>query len=370
MYHEPNRNCAIVQLCPYRIPMSDRRTIPSLDGLRALAVLSVVAGHSQSPILDSPWFAVVRNGDLGVIFFFVISGFLISHLLLSELKTTGHIQLGRFYARRSFRIFPPFYVYLAAVAGLGLLQLVPVDLKSLFASATYTWNYYPSAQGWALGHTWSLSLEEQFYLLWPLCLACFPLRTCLAATITVILISPASRVLTYFLLPELRGHINMMLHTHVDAILFGAFLALSRNLAAFPRLLQVAQSSRAVALAGIYLVIQPALSAWGRGKYALPLGMTLDAAACSIILLYAMDRPARPLGRLLNSRVLTHTGRISYSIYLWQQLFTGPYTGNFPLNVVWIFLCAEASYWLVELPSFRIRDRLLTSNSAPSTPVQ
>jgi peptidoglycan/LPS O-acetylase OafA/YrhL len=110
--------------------------------------------------------AACSAGELGVHVFFVISGFLITGLLMEELALSGRISLSRFYLRRTLRIFPAYYAYLAIAflaAVAGWVQLAPHDLMH---GLSYTSNYYPS-RSWFLGHTWSLSVEEQFYLLWP-----------------------------------------------------------------------------------------------------------------------------------------------------------------------------------------------------------
>ena len=210
--------------------MSKGRSIPSLDGLRALAVLAVVFAHSNSPLwVRFPWLEPVRNGGLGVTCFFVISGLLITKLLLNELDTDRRISMGRFYARRFFRIFPPFYVYLAVVGILSLIHFAPVDLKSFLYAAAYLRNYAVHPFVLVLEHTWSLSLEEQFYLLWPACLFFFRPRTCLWIALGAIVISPVLRVGTYALVPTMRDHINMMLHTRLDAIMVGAFVSLAQH---------------------------------------------------------------------------------------------------------------------------------------------
>ena len=92
------------------------RSIPSLDGLRAFAVATVILGHTQSRLLDHARLEPIRMGALGVTCFFVISGFLITGLLIKDTETRGNVDLRRFYIRRAFRIFPAFYVYLLVVA--------------------------------------------------------------------------------------------------------------------------------------------------------------------------------------------------------------------------------------------------------------
>lgn len=335
-----------------------KRDIPSLDGLRAFSVIAVILGHSQSTFLDRfPGSQCFRNGGQGVTVFFVLSGFLITHLLLKELNRKGSINLKTFYVRRTFRIFAPFYAFLLVIAILSALHFVAATGLQFAAAASYTWNYVPTGEGWILGHSWSLSLEEQFYLLWPACMAYFSKRTNLRIAIAVILLSPVSRLLTYELWPSMRTHIDMMLHTHLDAIMMGALLSLLLDMKLWERTLNLATRAWApfLALGFLFFVDTPAVIHF-RGTYSLLIGFSLRNLAVAILLLYSVFRYDSWLGKVLNLRFIRHIGRISYSLYLWQQLFTGPYTRLFPLNVVWIVLCAELSFYLVERPSLRLRD--------------
>ena len=348
--------------------MENSRTIPSLDGIRTFAVLFVILCHTESPFLDRiPLLHVFRIGSLGVNLFFVISGFLITQLLLKEADKTGTISLHRFYLRRSWRIFPAFYVYLAVAMLLKLQHASLFTWTSLAGAATYTWNYNPLVDGWLLGHSWSLSLEEQFYLVWPPAIAFLSRRVCLRLAGLVILLSPLIRIATYVFVPSLRGRIDMMLHTHLDAIMLGCFLALAASLAEFPKLRARISSPWAAAAGALYaFYIAPILEARYRGSYYLTLGMTLTAFSCAAIILYAVTRSQSPLGRILNNPVVKHFGVISYSLYLWQQMFTGPYTRWFPFNVLLIVACAEASYWFIERPSLRLRDALTRPRTRPA----
>lgn len=347
------------------------RSIPSLDGLRALSVFVVIVGHTRSALLDRiPFNASFRNGSQGVAVFFGISGFLITHLLLKELRREGRIDIKRFYLRRTFRIFPPFYVFLLVIAILSLLHKVQVSATGMLAASTYTWNYIPLPECWILGHCWSLTLEEQFYLLWPACMAFFSRRTNLSISVGVILLSPLSRVITYYAWPQMRGHIGMMLHTHLDTIMTGCLLSLVIDMNIWPRFRKLALHQAAPVAAIIFLlaVDTRAEQHWA-GGYRLTMGYSLENLAIAVLLLYVVFRHESPLGKLLNLKFLRHMGTISYSLYLWQQLFTGPYTRSFPLNILWIVACAEISFFLVERPSFRIRDliqRRLSSVSVSS----
>jgi peptidoglycan/LPS O-acetylase OafA/YrhL len=340
--------------------MSIQRSIPSLDGLRAVAIMLVIACHVQASFPSVlPLIFIERCGSVGVDMFFVISGYLITHLLLKEVDKTGQVRLGRFYIRRAFRIFPPFYAYLAVVAIMRCLHPVLFTWGSFASAATYLWNYNMHADGWLLGHTWSLSLEEQFYLVWPAIVAFLPKRSGLKFALIVIALSPVVRVATYFLFPPLRGHIDMMLPTHLDTMMVGCALALTSNLKVYTKFLSACAKPVWVAMSGLLLVVvTPVLEEHFRGAFYLPLGITITSFACGCILLYSIRNASSLLGRFLNLPWLRHIGVISYSLYLWQQLFTGPQTRLFPLNIVLIVLCAELSYWLVEQPSFRLRDYL------------
>jgi peptidoglycan/LPS O-acetylase OafA/YrhL len=320
----------------------------------------VILGHTHSKFLDRiPFNLVFRNGSQGVAVFFVISGFLITHLLLKELKREGQISLKRFYLRRTFRIFPPFYVYLLVVALLTVFHVIQVHASSLVAAGTYTWNYAPVrwSADWALGHCWSLALEEQFYLLWPACMAFFGRKTSLNIAAGFVVFSPVSRIVTYYVWPEMRGHLGMMLHTHLDTIMTGCLLALMIDMDICQRFRRVALHPASPIAAILFLAaVDVSASLRWRGNYTLTAGFSLENLAIAVLVLYVVFRHESPLGKLLNLKWVRHLGTISYSLYLWQQLFAGPYTRIFPLNVVLILLCAEASYFLVERPSFKARD--------------
>jgi peptidoglycan/LPS O-acetylase OafA/YrhL len=339
------------------------RNIPSLDGLRAISVLMVLSNHMSGELL--PIIPFVPNwlyaswGTCGVQAFFVISGFLITHLLLKEWNATGTISLKRFYLRRAFRIFPPLYAYLAVAMVLTVSGVFPGHPRAFLVAATYTWNYQGGGSE-ILEHMWTLSLEEQFYLLWPAALLLLAPRRCVRLAIWVILLSPVSRIVTYFLMPDRRQGLIAMLHSGLDTIMFGCLLALLWRDPSFNKLIRPFARGWVAALAASFALIGgPVLQFYFRGSYGLVFGVSLTALCLSLILVYAVRIPESALGRLLNARVLRHIGVISYSVYLWQQVFTRANSARiFPWNIPAIFLCAELSYWVIERPSFRLRDHL------------
>jgi peptidoglycan/LPS O-acetylase OafA/YrhL len=339
------------------------RNIPSLDGLRAISVLMVLSNHMsvelQRIIPFVPYWLYNFWGTCGVQAFFVISGFLITYLLLKEWNVTGTISLKRFYLRRAFRIFPPLYAYLAVAMVLTRLGVFPGDPKAFLFAATYTWNYHPGGSEILL-HMWTLSLEEQFYLLWPAALLFLAPPKCVRLAVWVILLSPVSRIVTYFLMPNHRESLIAMLHSGLDTIMFGCLLSLLWHNPSFNALIGPFVRGRVAALAALFALIgSPVLQFYFRGSYSLVFGVSLTALCLSLILIYAVRIPESTLGRFLNTRVLRHIGVISYSVYLWQQVFTRANSERiFPWSIPAIFLCAEASYWIIERPSFRLRDRV------------
>jgi len=213
--------------------ISDKaRNIPSLDGMRAISILLVIAGHSTQHFgrwIKIPGPTYILFAHTGVSVFFVISGFLITSLLLKELDEAGTISLKRFYLRRAFRIFPPFYLYLGIIFVLTVAGIFQVPLRAFFFAATYTSNYYFGGGGAFVGlqHLWSLCVEEQFYLLWPAVLLLLGKRRATYCAIFLIFISPLSRVLTYFVLaPQHRAMVDRMFHSSIDTIMFGCLIAL------------------------------------------------------------------------------------------------------------------------------------------------
>jgi peptidoglycan/LPS O-acetylase OafA/YrhL len=158
--------------------------IPYLDGLRGYSILTVVIAHCLQSVHLPQWLMPAKllfgNGVLGVDIFFAISGFLITTLLLREWQQSGSISLRAFYERRVARIFPAAYTYIAIIAVLAMIGVVQIRWDAFFAASFFTWNYGTLLNLFAgskdiqlFNHFWSLSLEEQFYLLWPGCLLLF-----------------------------------------------------------------------------------------------------------------------------------------------------------------------------------------------------
>jgi peptidoglycan/LPS O-acetylase OafA/YrhL len=339
--------------------------IPSLDGLRAISIAMVLAGHAASGIpalRDRPLLLyTVFNGSRGVNVFFVISGFLITSLLLREDRLTGRISLRQFYIRRAFRILPPFWIFLGTIVLLWKLGAFETRWAHLAVAFTFLRDYI--AGDWWTGHSWSLSVEEQFYLLWPAAMVLAGRRRSLWIASGLIVAAPAIRVLSHLFVTGRFGPIEFfMFHMRVDSLMFGCALALVQN---SPRLDGFAK--RVLNWPGMllalcfFLFLSGYLNYRFQGYYLLPFGYTFEAITISYLLLYFVRSPDSVGGRLLNSRFLVHVGVISYSLYLWQQLFLTDLLrsrlSNFPVNLIAAFVAAELSWRLVEQPALRLRQR-------------
>lgn len=351
-------------------PLSGR--IPSLDGLRAVAVLLVINGHLQGALDNPVWSAINRpipTGDFGVLIFFVISGFLITTLLSRELDRDGRIHFGAFFKRRSLRIMPAFYVYIAVIVTVAWTTgIFEVTWSNALAAATYVLNYLPFNDSWQLGHAWSLSIEEQFYLLWPVTLALFGVKRAMWVALAGIVGIPLIRIALLLYAPEHPLAAVDRTHIRADALLIGCLLALLWHRSeSFRRRAGRAVNSPLPLVALLWLPVSAlARREWGQ-DWSFTVGYTVDTLAVALLLTWLVSHPQGRVGRAFNGRVLTRIGVMSYSLYLWQQPFLwDEITGvlaNPAVRLACIFIAAELSLRFVERPFLRLKDR-----SAPSAP--
>ena len=351
------------------------KRIPSLDGLRALSILLVILQHTLQTFAATrpvPWYAYIpANGALGVTIFFGISGYLITSLLLGEHEKTSRISLKAFYLRRVYRIYPPLYAYIAflvVLAALGRLHLTPLNvLAGMFLFG----NYVPASTVWPLEHTWSLCIEEQFYLLWP-----FVLMVCLrrpgiagrelAAKVALglIVLSPFVRVVGRTVAPSFNT--PAAFHMMADSLMFGCLAALLQGNARFEAFYRAA--TRPWWLPFAVLLVSGTLGTRYLNYWNYPVGFSLNGLCIMLMLLWLVRNPESVLGRVFNHRVVVHIGVLSYSLYLWQTFFLHHNTpavlgGNtllttWPVSWLAILLTAEASFHLIERPLLRVRNRL------------
>ena len=350
--------------------------IPSLDGLRAVSILLVVGLHtlqtlgSRGVVPESLY--VIFNGAAGVYTFFEISGFLITTLLLKEAEKRGSVSLSGFYVRRAFRILPPLYLYISTVVLLAHFGILRVYWIDVWGSAFFFRNFTRGLT-WSFEHLWSISLEEQFYLVWPFVLV-YCLRTRGVAgrmkaawfPAAVMVLSPVARV-------ALRKSQDVTLHgwsVHLfkfDFIMFGCLVALLQHTPRFEAVYRACTRVWWVPLATILLC--NVLSLRFLNYFDLTIGFTLSGFAIAMFLLWCTRNAETLTGRFLNCWPMVKLGVLSYSIYLWQTLFLNerngplfawmPWLGRFPGNWLGFMVVGAASYYLIEQPSLNVRDRVI-----------
>ncbi len=311
---------------------SDQRYMPGLDGLRAIAVLAVIAFHEQ--------FSWAPGGLLGVGLFFTLSGYLITDLLLSKWVSTGSLHLGNFWARRARRLLPALFVMLIVVTGwvtlFGRSHLASLR-GAVAAAATYSSNWYlivvnqsyfsRFAPPQPLDHLWSLAVEEQFYLLWPwlllLGLLCVRRRGASGIrwlVLPTLALAAASAIAMYLLYHPAVDPTRVYegTDTRASGLLIGAALAMlwpsSRAAKAgkvTSRLLDVP------AVAGLAVI---ALMIWRVGQYSpfLYRGGLVVLSVATAAVVAAVACPASLVGAALGWRPLRWIGVRSYGIYLWH----------------------------------------------------
>jgi peptidoglycan/LPS O-acetylase OafA/YrhL len=328
------------------------KRIPSLDGLRAVSIGMVLLGHLDGVrYFPRALYHLTHFANFGVRVFFVISGYLITHLLLKEHGKSGRIDLAEFYRRRAFRILPPAYLYMVVViVAYGRL----FSWQNIVTGFAYLTSYFISTTPWPLGHLWSLSVEEQFYLLWPLALA-IAFGSRMKFALYAVLAAPVLRVVFY--LVGWRD-IGYYFPTVADAISAGCLLAIVwPALRRFDRYLLSPAAIVAPFLAGA-IALLPELGGPGiPNRIYYVLGLTIMHACIAVSIYNAVMKR----WRWLNSSAMVWAGTISYSLYLWQQPFLNRndqvhWWTAFPQNLVLAFLFAAASYHLVEQPFLRLRD--------------
>lgn len=341
--------------------------LPALDGLRAIAALIVVFNHSGYSWVPA---------SLGVLAFFVLSGFLITWLLLKEHARTGDVSLKKFYARRSLRILPAFYVYWFLVVGSRLLLSRPLDGSQAIASFFYVNNYYQAIYGdpnTSLSHTWSLAVEEQFYLLWPLAfLVLSKCPTRMAKTLAAFILFVWAYRIALHLSGVPQHYVYEAFECRADQLAIGCLLAVvlwQRRMGGFWKAL-CNHPSLALATVSL-LVLSSALYSYYSTPYRDTIGFIVEPVLVGALIVQLVALPAGSPGwAFVNVGWMRYLGRISYSIYLYQQLVPNysaklhlPPALELALSTAVTIALASLSYYLVERPFLRLKDRFEVSRA-------
>jgi peptidoglycan/LPS O-acetylase OafA/YrhL len=324
------------------------RHYPELDGFRGLAVTLVVLGHVFLFSLE----VHSQLASLGVLLFFVLSGFLITGVLLNEKSARGRISLSNFYLRRVLRLVPALLIFLATVTVLIYRgAIVDVPRYEVVAGLFYVANIV--GHSLPLGHLWSLSLEEQFYAMWPWFAARMPTRRLLFMAAAITSVVAFARMVTIWKgwFAYNPGMVYRRPWFRIDSIMIGCWLSVATTDDIWRA--RVTRIVAAIAPAIVWVV----LLVWtvAVGRFFPTAALTLQTILCAIVLGQLILCPTPMLSLIFGNPILRHLGRISYGLYLWQQLFAdnpGSHWGvlqRFPINVIVALAIAELSYWLVEV---------------------
>jgi peptidoglycan/LPS O-acetylase OafA/YrhL len=319
--------------------------IPSLFGLRAVCITFVLLAHLSGTRHFFRSSVLELYGNLGSRIFLVLSGFLITSQLLREHERTGTISLKKFYIRRAYRIFPAAYVFMAVTITANWDVL---SATNIITALTYCVNFYRGQ--WVLGHLWSLGVEEQFYVLWPLAFLVFFRKKEVIVGVTVGAV-PVLRILLWLI--TAHAPTGRQFPLYMDALAVGCALALIQ-----PRLVRYWKLFRAswFAIVPIATVLLPLTQLWSTRLYQ-AVGITMLHFCIALSLQQVVARPYE----ILNLKPVAWFGSITYSLYLWQQLFlnraSNALWAAFPVNLLLALLCGTLSYYAIEQPFLKLRER-------------
>jgi peptidoglycan/LPS O-acetylase OafA/YrhL len=335
----------------------------SLDALRCIAILLVIGFHLN---FYSLW---GRAGWIGVDLFFVLSGFLISGLLFQEYKNKGKIDIKRFLIRRGLKIYPSFYLLIVAAAILSFVKHSPQLRTQVIFSSIFAQNYYNGKAFTVLAHTWSLAVEEHFYLLLPFLLLLLitlkrsePFRP-----IPGIFVFVALSCLAFRCFSLSAGHEARATHLRLDSLFAGVTIGYLYHYE--QRLFQ--WLSRGYSLFLSLVLCLPVVLLDHRSRFVQTIGLTSLLFSFSLLVIWSVTRtPRSAIGRLVVGGA-ARVGFYSYSIYLWHTVVAEFYLSRFALSALnfWVCLAATVAMGvvmgrLVEAPYLALREKIAPSSHA------
>lgn len=351
-----------------------RGQIPALNGLRGIAAFLVFVAHVQ--LLPDQF------GALGVGLFFVLSGFLITWLLIKEADDTGRVSLKAFYLRRTLRIFPAFYVYWLVCIGSAYWMKIPFHWLDPASAFLYMSDYFsavrlslfPDIQR-IMGITWSLGIEEKFYLFWP-----WTFRKLFRNRQAILrfIVGAIGVVWLYRIVvgPYTPSHyMRYAFEARFDNLMYGCLLAFLVRGGRHDRLLcGLAASPLFPVLTVLALGANAYIEEYLGFQYLYRFGMSLDAALCAILIVQLIPLSQTRLWSWLEWPVSNYCGQISYSFYLYHAtaiLVVKTFVHSraavqIPLAFALAVTLASVSYLVVEKPFLRLKDRL--SKHSPQAP--
>jgi peptidoglycan/LPS O-acetylase OafA/YrhL len=335
--------------------MTQPSRIQHIDAWRCNAVSMVLLHHVMSyshpwyrdhlwhTILASSW----KFGHLGVLIFFCISGYVICRGLMREQTMHGKVDVKEFYLRRFFRIVPPLGIYMLALLVLSLCGAIDVQASQFTRAGLFVCNLEPSC-GWYLAHTWSLAFEEQFYLAFPFM---FVFSTVVGGRRTLLISTLAT--MCGALVAGRTGHDNVAEFATVYSYMLTGCIAGAYWDDIAPRLTTMSLPAWsalccAIFVFGVVVTLPYTLQRLVDVVF-------LPVSICAVVLATPVSN--RWVGRFFLNRIVGHVGKISFTVYLWQQLATASHPDLSPFYVLIalaaVFLIALGSYKYFELPLIR-----------------
>lgn len=341
---------------------NSKKHFPSIEGLRAVSIIAIIGFHGGWPCFG--------GGGRGVDLFYVISGFLITFHLLGEKELYGRVNLRKFYWRRVLRTFPAFYMFLFGywlICELVFLDFKPILFDSLLIASAHLTNIMI---GWfgmdvLVAHTWALSLEWQFYLLFPAILSFATRRQVTIIVSALVLLIPLWRTVLFLMIGETGPPYRYAYSpdTRIDTILWGCLIGLMVSRRINSEFLRKLSSSQLAFCLGCGLVLISTYLSSQSNTFMSTVGYSITAIGCGFILLFGIFGGDNLITKLLQLKPLQTVGRLSYTLYLWHPValgFAGRAANRFPVSLheaanvgAYIFFSlvfSVGSYLFIEIP--------------------
>ena len=336
-----------------------REHFPSLNGFRAVSVIIVVIFHLT--LSNSPLYQTVFNGSLGVDVFFVLSGFLITTLLLKEKAETGTISLRLFYIRRSLRILPAAYLCIIIVALLNYFFDLKINYLYLLAAAFFVVNFEFLAplKTPLVSHYWSLSVEEQFYLIFPVIVK-KNFKLFVVFILFIVFVLPLIFTMQYFI-PQLN-HGLLFAITHFFIKFQGIAVGCLFAVLCFKNLIKLKHNRYHIILKILLTIAIFSIVHTGSVNVFSVYTNLIISLLIGWLLMLNLFSVNDWFYKFLNNKYVAKIGVLSYSIYIWHLLILNlpgspKFISDFPISILIIFLVAWISYNYWEKPFLKLKSR-------------
>lgn len=338
--------------------MNQIKQLPSLNGWRAVSIMMVLIGHfTLTPAFPPQYrYLIARcaDGNLAVRFFFVISGFLITYLMVREEQKNRRVNLKTFYIRRSLRILPCYFAYLIVLALFQVFGHSPLDKTDWIQLFTFTRNFNQIESIDLCPHFWSLSIEEQFYFIYPslfIAMGALGLRARIAFLGIIIAVSTTLKCLSLFGCYPLNLYFLFQIHStflYLDTLAYGCIAAILFGYKKEMLTTFFSKYSLVITPLAVFCVVAPSILEFGEGLQAL--GFIFIAVQSILYPDFIMYKP-------LNNKIIMKIGVLSYSLYIWQEIvyLKWPFPALWFLALPMTFVVATISYYCLEMPFHSLR---------------